>query len=111
MLPNYSTNKISDNFFIIEIDALESTGAFDGHFPNCPILPGVIQLDWVMKLVKMFFPIVEPSAQNFQIKFSKIIRPGKINLHLKYTGAKIDFEYYVGEEKCSSGSIKILGRD
>lgn len=109
MLPNYTMNKISDGFFIVEIDAFESTGAFDGHFPNCPILPGVIQLDWVMKLAKMIFPIGEPSAQNFQIKFSQIIRPGKITLHLKYMGSKIEFEYYVGGQKSSSGSIKVLG--
>lgn len=109
MLPNYSMNQISDNFFVIEIDALESTGAFDGHFPNCPILPGVIQLDWVMKLAKIIFPIGDPSAHNFQIKFSQIIRPGKIKLHLKYMVPKIEFEYYVGDQKSSSGSIKVLG--
>lgn len=108
MLPNYFTKKISDDLFVIEIDALENLGAFDGHFPNCPVLPGVMQLDWVMQFSKNLFPIKEASAQNFQIKFSQIIRPGKIHLHLRYTGAKIDFEYYNGEQKSSSGSIKIV---
>lgn len=107
MLPSYTFHQRSDEQYIVNIEATENTGAFDGHFPGQPILPGVVQLDWVMKLAQVIFEVTEPSAQDFQIKFSHIIQPGLVELRLKYSKGKIDFEYHAKDKKCSSGSIKV----
>jgi 3-hydroxymyristoyl/3-hydroxydecanoyl-(acyl carrier protein) dehydratase len=109
MLPSYTLHQTTDEQYIANIEATENTGAFDGHFPGQPILPGVVQLDWVMKLSQEIFKIAEPSAQDFQIKFSHIIQPGLVELRLEYSKGKIDFEYHAKDKKCSSGSIKVAG--
>lgn len=109
MLPSYEIHKTSEDDYVINIEATEDTGAYDGHFAGHPILPGVVQLDWVMKLSQEIFAIDEPSAQDFQIKFSHIIEPGSVELRLKYVKGKIKFEYNVKNMKCSSGLIRVEG--
>lgn len=109
MLPLYEVQKVSDEYFILKVEATESTGVFEGHFDGHPILPGVVQLDWVMKFAQNIFSIEEPTAQDFQIKFSHIIQPGQIELHLRYVKARIEFVYHANTTKCSSGSIKLMG--
>lgn len=109
MFPSHKIYKTSDDDYVINIDATEDTGVYDGHFAGHPILPGVVQLDWVMKVSQEILAIAEPSAQDFQIKFSHIIEPGSIELRLKYVKGKIEFEYHAKNIKCSSGSIRVAG--
>lgn len=65
---------------------------FDGHFPDDPILPGIAQLDMVLKV------ITEAVARDLvlhslsRIKFKKVIRPGD-SLSIQVVAAKKEYHY------------------
>lgn len=81
-----------------------------GHFPGHPVVPGVVQLDWVMRLAGHYFPAVPPVAQDFQIKFRRIIQPGEpVALLLTWMADKnaLTFTYSVEGATASSGRVKL----
>lgn len=57
---------------------------FQGHFPGNPILPGVIQVDWAIRLgTEVFGPLGEFQGIS-NLKFMSIIRPLE-NIELRLT--------------------------
>lgn len=84
--------------------------AFSGHFPEMPVLPGVIQIDWAMQLAARCFALREPVARAFQVKFMGIIQPGAdlhLTLALDRTARRLSFEYRKDERVMSSGRVMI----
>jgi 3-hydroxymyristoyl/3-hydroxydecanoyl-(acyl carrier protein) dehydratase len=82
---------------------------FQGHFPGEPILPGVVQIDWAVRLAAEHFAI-EPVASDFQVKFRQVVRPGQdlsMTLTLDPQGRHIAFEYRTGADIVSSGKIRL----
>src|SRR5271170_5737285 len=61
---------------VIDIEMSAELEAFHGHFPGHPILPGVVQIDWVARFAMLHLNIEKLSARDFQVKFRNIIRPG-----------------------------------
>jgi hypothetical protein len=51
---------------------------FDGHFPDHPILPGVVQLDWAIELGKKLGFSAEKFTAIPRVKFSALTLPGMI---------------------------------
>ncbi|MCG8667974.1 MAG: hypothetical protein MI867_01050 [Pseudomonadales bacterium] len=81
---------------------------FEGHFDQAKILPGVVQIEWVVKLASERFDIVGEFKQLEVIKFQHVIVPeNTLNLDLSYLVAKnkIIFKYSLGEKPASSGRI------
>jgi 3-hydroxymyristoyl/3-hydroxydecanoyl-(acyl carrier protein) dehydratase len=92
----------------------ETLAYFTGHFPGFAILPGVVQLDWVMLFARRLLS-VSPTAttRKMRVKFAKPIRPGAdITLTLDYaaTGHRLRFEYRDPQSFYGSGRIE-LGDD
>ncbi|MBF6568205.1 MAG: hypothetical protein IVW54_04925 [Candidatus Binataceae bacterium] len=81
---------------------------FRGHFPGFAILPGVVQIEWVMGYSKRYFKLGDSTARTMQIKFRQLIRPGdRLQLTLTYQPAhsQIQFVYANAEGTLSSGRI------
>lgn len=81
-----------------------------GHFPGHPVVAGVIQLDWALRLAGRYFGEVPPTAQDFQIKFRRIIQPQDLlALQLDWDPEKraLSFSYRVGDAIASSGRVKL----
>ncbi|MDR3439083.1 hypothetical protein [Telmatospirillum sp.] len=84
--------------------------AFAGHFPGRPILPGVVQIDWVVRLAAEFLQSGTPAAQDFQVKFSHVVEPGAalhLTLRLDRQKNSLSFEYRNGTVIASSGRIAL----
>ena len=78
-----------------------------GHFPEAPILPGVVQIDWAIAFAKRYLGIDGEFHKMENIKFKNIISPDVLlNLTIvKSDNEKITFEYQSEKGSHSSGRI------
>lgn len=86
---------------------------FPDHFPEFPLLPGVVQIGWAEHFGKIFFPIWAPFSHMEVIKFGKMIRPNdELHLSLEWREAsgKLYFQYGAGSHAYSSGRL-VYGAD
>jgi 3-hydroxymyristoyl/3-hydroxydecanoyl-(acyl carrier protein) dehydratase len=68
--------------------------AFDGHFPQIGILPGVIQVDWALRLAQRYCPIEGRFSDLRQIRFQRILRPeDEVSLTLRFFPEKKEVRF------------------
>ncbi|WP_338806619.1 AMP-binding protein [Pseudomonas chlororaphis] len=81
---------------------------FSGHFPQTPVLPGVVQVDWALALGQQFLDLPGRFAGMEVLKFQQLVRPGdQVQLHLRFDHerGKLYFAYRNDTAACSSGRI------
>ena len=81
---------------------------FAGHFPGLPILPGVVQVDWAIRLAHEWLPGVRTLASVEQLKFMAPVPPGALlRLTLTHDAARrrVSFAWRAGGRDCASGVI------
>jgi len=77
---------------------------FESHFPNLPLLPGFMQLDYVFELVCGVDIDVSGASTVENLKFMKFVRPGDLlRVCFEKRGGKLYFELFCNGEKCSVG--------
>lgn len=87
---------------------------FSGHFPQAPVLPGVVQVEWALQLGQQLMDLPPKFAGMEVLKFQQLVRPGdEIQLHLRYDPArgKVYFAYRNETATCSSGRILLEAGD
>ena len=81
---------------------------FNGHFPDAPILAGVVQLHWAVEYSKQHFLLTQIEVKNIEVlKFQVVIVPGQ-NLTLtlvKKAANKVLFSYASDKGQHASGRI------
>lgn len=91
-----------------EIDLIfpKNSNFFNGHFPDFPILPGVVQLFFAKEFAKDVYNLDFVPQKVKKIKFSSIIKPEcKVKLVLSKKDGSVDFKYISGEKTFSSGTF------
>jgi 3-hydroxymyristoyl/3-hydroxydecanoyl-(acyl carrier protein) dehydratase len=81
---------------------------FAGHFPGLPILPGVVQVDWAMRLAAEQLPSVRGVTSIDRLKFMAPVSPGavmKLTLAHDATRGRVQFAYRLNGRDCASGVI------
>jgi acyl-CoA synthetase (AMP-forming)/AMP-acid ligase II len=81
---------------------------FAGHFPGLPILPGVVQVHWAMRLATEHVPAVRTLASIDRLKFMAPVPPGAVlNLTLAHDAERrrVQFAYRLSGRECASGVI------
>jgi 3-hydroxymyristoyl/3-hydroxydecanoyl-(acyl carrier protein) dehydratase len=94
----------------LQLDLPEDLPCFRGHYPGFPVLPGVVQIDWVMRLAAAHLQCSQPSATDFRIKFKRVIAPNsKVTLTLRHDAARrrLDFVYRSGDIVSSQGQVTL----
>ena len=82
---------------------------FDGHFSGRPILPGVVQLDWVIAYGKRCFDLPPIFRTVRALKFQRVIPPElPIKLELNYEAAKSCLFFKISSQVGSHASGRIL---
>ena len=92
-----------------DLTFLKDAAYFKGHFEECPILPGVIQLHFVVKFIKQFFHINLNKYDIMKLKFSNLVLPDTLvhfELH-KLSDTEFSFSYENGDVKYSAGKLII----
>ncbi len=80
---------------------------FKGHFPDAPILAGVVQLDWAIHYGRKYFGY-QNAVENVEVlKFQVVMTPGlEVTLALeKKSEHKFTFRYYSHKGQHASGRI------
>ncbi|GGI54285.1 AMP-binding protein [Oxalicibacterium solurbis] len=94
----------------VELQAIidPALSCFEGHFPDAPILPGVVQLDWAIEKGRRYFDLPPCFRGVRMLKFQKVIQPGnKVTLELVHDRQKdsLNFRYFAEQEQYASGRI------
>ena len=81
---------------------------FAGHFPELPVLPGVVQIDWAVRFARQHLGLRGTFERLENIKFQALVLPGAaLSLELKWEGhsGRLEFSYSDARRKYSSGRI------
>ena len=98
----------SGDTFHYELRVPPTLAHFAGHFPGLPILPGVVQVDWAIRLAADHLPTVRAVASIDRLKFMAPVAPGAVlKLTLAHDAARrrVQFVYRVNGRECASGVI------
>lgn len=91
-----------------ELEITEQLTWFKGHFPDLPVLPGVVQLRWAIELAREHFGLQDGPQEVMRLKFkSVVVPPRSIHLSLtKQSDTEAVFEYSGPGEIYSQGKLK-----
>lgn len=81
---------------------------FPGHFPEAPVLPGVVQVAWALALAAQRLGTPPRCRVMEALKFQRLLRPGdRVELVLRHDKArnKLHFSYRHGDTAYSSGRL------
>jgi acyl-coenzyme A synthetase/AMP-(fatty) acid ligase/3-hydroxymyristoyl/3-hydroxydecanoyl-(acyl carrier protein) dehydratase len=101
-----------DGEWQLELQVPLDLAHFSGHFPQTPVLPGVVQIDWAQQLARQLIEQLPPRFVGMEVlKFQQLVRPGdplQLSLRFDATRGKLYFSFRNGDKACSSGRI-LLG--
>jgi 3-hydroxymyristoyl/3-hydroxydecanoyl-(acyl carrier protein) dehydratase len=110
-LPAILAERKSADGVVFDLAVSDDLDVFRGHFPELPVLPGVAQVDWALRLAKSRGLIGrDAELRDFQVKFRNVIRPPlTLTLTLRWDADKqrIQFDYRSGTALMSSGRLII----
>lgn len=98
-----------DGEWLLQLQVPLDLAHFTGHFPQTPVLPGVVQVDWAQQLARQLIIELPPCFAGMEVlKFQQLVRPGdtlQLSLRFDAERGKLYFAYRNGEAACSSGRI------
>jgi len=85
----------------------EDLSWFRGHFPDMPILPGVVQLHWAVVVARAVFEFPDSPLEVKRLKFKNVVIP-PMELELSvcvHEPNEVQFEFHSSDEKYSLGRL------
>lgn len=80
---------------------------FDGHFPNAPLVAGVVQLDWAVNFAKRYLNM-QGEVKSVEVLKFQVVMPPKLAVRLSLTRKsehKFTFSYASEKGQHASGRI------
>lgn len=86
-------NEASQHTLLLEV--CPQMSIFEGHFPDNPILPGIVQLHWAVGISMGVYSFNDAPFEIKRLKFKNIVQPPRVlELVLKKPGAnEINFQF------------------
>ena len=104
--PHFLQLDVAPNGYAIVLDIHAGIRWFDGHFPQQPVLAGIVQTHWAAELGKFLFPLSDKFVRVDNLKFQTVVLPGQqltlLLEHLPNSGA-LKFRYVQDELNFSEG--------
>jgi len=108
MAPEVLGQSVEDDKLLLRLAVPPDLACFPGHFPQTPVLPGVVQIDWAIALANERLTPAHRFAGMEVLKFQHVVRPGdELVLTLRFDAerGKLYFSYHCAGQVCSSGRI------
>lgn len=89
------------------LDISQDLSWFRGHFPDMPILPGVVQLHWAVIVARAVFEFPDLPLEVKRLKFKNVVVPPQV-LELSvsvHASNEVQFEFYSPNEQYSQGRL------
>jgi 3-hydroxymyristoyl/3-hydroxydecanoyl-(acyl carrier protein) dehydratase len=99
---------VSENRAEMRLKIPNDLAYFEGHFPDFPVVPGIVQLHWAIEFAQDIFALPHTVAQGNQIKFSHLMRPlEELDLILEHCSLKsvVTYHYKKDEKTYASGKF------
>ena len=96
-----------DSHVCLSLNISADLGWFRGHFPDQPVLPGVIQLHWAVLVAQAYFGMAGVPTEVKRLKYKSIVTPPQIlDLTVSTRAAgEIQFNFGDAEAKYSEGRL------
>ena len=106
LLPQIDSASMSGSSVTYRLRVPPALEHFKGHFPGFPILPGIVQLDWAVRLGRLHFQGLEASTGVDNFKCQALVFPGAgLTLELRRDETGLHFRYSDAQRTYSSGKI------
>jgi 3-hydroxymyristoyl/3-hydroxydecanoyl-(acyl carrier protein) dehydratase len=108
--PEYVIIDSRECFLKLQLSIKSNLVWFDGHFPDQPVLPGVVQIHWAGLLSRYFFSRSCASFTLENVKFKNMIVPGDVvflTLDFIQEKNRIEFTYEWDGVVFSSGIMRL----
>ena len=106
LLPQIDSSSMSGSSVTYRLRVPPALEHFKGHFPGFPILPGIVQLDWAVRLGRLHFAGLEASSGVDNFKCQALVFPGaELTLELRRDETGLHFRYSDAQRTYSSGKI------
>lgn len=109
-LPVVLSENPSDQFLEFELEVPDDLVYAEGHFPDFPLVPGVVQVDWVIQLLDEYNEgSVELDGIDV-LKFNKMLRPGdRTTLRVEWDteSTPVKFTYSSAGTNVSTGRLTV----
>jgi acyl-CoA synthetase (AMP-forming)/AMP-acid ligase II/3-hydroxymyristoyl/3-hydroxydecanoyl-(acyl carrier protein) dehydratase len=91
----------------------EDLSCFAGHFPDVPVVPGVLQLDWAMECVRALLSREPRIAEIESLKLIAPLRPGReFKIHTRITSENnVLLEITSTEAIHAKGRVRLAAND
>jgi 3-hydroxyacyl-[acyl-carrier-protein] dehydratase len=102
----------NDNQVSLDLHIPIELDYFVGHFPNLPVLPGVVQVDWAVRYARQYFSFEGSFSALEHLKFQSLVLPdATLELLLNWNALKnqLEFSFATSERTYSSGRIVFGG--
>ena len=108
LLPEIDALERAEGHLNLRLLIPESICYFEGHFPGCPVLPGIVQVGWAIEFARRHIPFSGRFRSLAAVKFMRVIQPNTdvaLRLAADANLLELSFEYRLSGEPCSSGRV------
>lgn len=99
----------NDGEFLLTLRVPIDLAHFSGHFTSAPVVPGVVQIDWALRLARQLIKDLPARFGGMEVlKFQQLMRPGdaiQLSLRFDTSRGKLYFAFRHNNAACSSGRI------
>lgn len=101
-----------DEGIVIDLELPLDLACFAEHFPEAPVLPGVLQVDWALSFAASRLGTPTTCRGMDALKFQRLLRPGdrtQLVLRLDTERGRLQFAYRMDGEPVSSAFLRLDG--